>query len=277
MYAYLREHPEIFMSKIKEPMFFVYNEMNGTDPEESSLEKEPDWKDWRPIYKLNDYQRLFMDESSNSKAFGEASTAYLVYPHCAERIHRYNPKMKIIAVLRDPVERAFSNYIMYCNLGLETKTFEEVVSEELAGNRGHMPLGRHYVKLGLYSESIIEYQKWFGKNNVRVYLSSNLNENTNAVLRNVFCFLDVNPNYLPNTKIKHNVSDKRDTSNRWNRGLSALLGNSSYLKYLPVHLQKQIKGEVTASREIKRQLRSFYRDDILQLQSVTGLDLGKWL
>src|SRR5260370_35178685 len=116
-YNYLGQHPQIFMSDIKEPMFFSYNDMSGAQPVVKVDRNEPKWRNWRPVTTLDDYMNLFADMPAGVKAAGEASTAHLANPFCAERIAKFNPPMKIIMILREPVSRAFSNYLMYSALG----------------------------------------------------------------------------------------------------------------------------------------------------------------
>jgi hypothetical protein len=199
---YLSHHPEIFMSDIKEPMFFFYNDMSGAEPVVKLDPNEPKWKNWRPVTILDDYVDLFADMPPGVKAAGEASTAYLANPFCAERIARFNPAMKIIAILREPVSRAFSSYLMYVRLGHEKDSFSNVVEKELSGNKSDLPQGQQYLRLGYYADSISEYQRVFGKENVKIYLNEELKNHPQELFYDVFHFLGLDTSFQPGRKGK---------------------------------------------------------------------------
>ena len=130
IYSYLKQHPQIYMSPVKEPMFFT---LEGKNIDRTEVSRQITLK--TAVNDIEDYQALFQGVS-NEKAIGEASTAYLHCPWCAERIKQYIPDVKLIAILRDPIERAYSNYLMYVRWGLETLDFPEAVrQEETMGNR----------------------------------------------------------------------------------------------------------------------------------------------
>ena len=173
-YVYLSQHPEIFMSEIKEPMFFLFDKENEKS-NKAVDSKEPKWENWKHVTSVDEYKKMFV-APTGIKAAGEASTAYLANPQCAARIHEFNPKMKIIAILRNPVSRAFSNYLMYVRIGHESKSFSKVIKEELNGKRDYLPQGRHYLQLGFYHDSLRTYINTFGKENVKIYLIEELKE-----------------------------------------------------------------------------------------------------
>ena len=117
LYNYLNQHPEIFMSPVKEPMFFTTVECNYTKEEKKSKGLSD------AATTIEDYQKLFRGVE-NEKAIGEASTAYLANPRCAKVIKKYVTDMKLISVLRHPVDRAYSNHKMYVRRGLEKRSFD---------------------------------------------------------------------------------------------------------------------------------------------------------
>ena len=106
LYHYLEEHPEVYMSPIKETNFFSSKQM-----QEQEL-----YYDATPIQSKNQYLELFKDVSQE-KQVGEASVSYLYYTGVAKKILEFNPKAKIVIMLRNPVERAFSHYLMDKRLG----------------------------------------------------------------------------------------------------------------------------------------------------------------
>ena len=105
LYWYLQEHPEVFMSPLKETNFFAY----GVDPEGRLLYGDPELHRF-PIKNLDAYADLFAG-AGDEKAVGEASPIYLECPEAAGRIQQLLPEARIICGLRDPVDRAYSDYL----------------------------------------------------------------------------------------------------------------------------------------------------------------------
>ena len=127
LYHYLNEHPQIEMSSQKEPDYFsdtaiqeqgMYYRKNRIDTEEK-------------------YYSLFNVESKNV-IFGEASVSYLFYKSVAGDIKKYNANAKIIIILRNPIDRAFSHYLMDYRLGLVSDTFDEIVNKTSNNNKVHL-------------------------------------------------------------------------------------------------------------------------------------------
>ena len=109
LYEYLNQHPDIFMSRNKEPRFFALVDHPNRDRWLGrDLDDDPVWKG--SIVNIDDYRALF-DEVDGQVAIGEASPLYLAWSsHAAPAIQRHIPDAKLIACLRDPAERAFSHY-----------------------------------------------------------------------------------------------------------------------------------------------------------------------
>jgi len=154
----------------------------------------------------------------------EATPEYLYYPGVAERIHKYDSKMKLIAILRDPVERAFAAWNMYYNEfdhGIyrplkEVRDFDEAVQDELneieSGSRISDP---GYVRRGLYHEQLLRYFQLFERDQMLILSSRELKNNTSCVIDQVIEFLGLPeyshrgawPSYLVG-KYKREISQK---------------------------------------------------------------------
>ena len=116
LYAYLINTPGIFFSSEKEPGYF-HSISFGRGPA-------------RRVHKQSQYLKLFMGVSTE-KAIGEASPGYLIDPESAKLIHDKVPNAKIIIMLRDPLERAFSHYLMRRTKGVVKQTFHEMVTHNI--------------------------------------------------------------------------------------------------------------------------------------------------
>jgi len=274
LYNYLQQHPEIFMSKNKEPMFFISEDLNLNA-------NRPD-KQYRRylIDNIEDYSALF-DDVTSELAIGEASTAYLPNPLAPKNIRKLIPNAKFIAILRNPIERAYSAYTYNLQKGIDpVSDFKLAIKEEQS--KGNW---RHYVKLGFYSKQIKNYFETFEDNQIKVFLYEDLKYDTNTILKNIFQFLEVDDTYTPDISKEHNV-----TLLPKNKPLHSILTrlkriSFSHKKTKPKKkeglLDKLIKQNLQKpskiSIEVRRDLIEVYRQDILKLQDLIDRDLSTWL
>ena len=184
----LCQHPQIIAPAKKELDFF--NGLNGYD-------------------NFTHYHSMFPIpyHLSSGKITGEASPGYLVHPLCPPRIYNYNPTMKLIVILRDPVARAFSGWNMYRRLinstyppyqqMSERRSFTNAIMEELAVieqtgtcyNAQNKPY--HYVGRGMYAEQLRGYFQYFAHNNLLILEHNELLHNREACLSSVCQFLEI--------------------------------------------------------------------------------------
>ena len=146
LYHYFRQHPQIYMSPNKEPSFFAYEgkAIQLTGPGDQDFHAK------RIVTDLIDYQALFGDRT-NQPAIGEASILYLYAPDAPARIHHYLPDVKLMAVLRNPVDRAFSSYAHLRRDGRESiADFRLALQEEEARIKANWEHQWHYAQLGFY-------------------------------------------------------------------------------------------------------------------------------
>lgn len=160
LYRYLKTHPDVFLPDLKEPLFFAAPEIDAA-----------------PIKKFEDYKALF-PTGSDYKAVGEASAWYLFHPEAPGRIRKYlGGDVKIVAILRNPVDMMFSLYQMRRRFGLEKrdvetalrpcKVAEEVVADSLSDQEY---VGKLYAVRGHYAAQLERYFRQFGRDNVHVMI-----------------------------------------------------------------------------------------------------------
>ena len=134
LYYYLEQHPEIYMSPVKEPNFF------------SSQERE---NAAGAVARIGNYRDLFRGVSGET-AIGEASHSYLYEPGAAAEIRRYAPEAKLIAILRNPIDRAYSHFLHMVRSGTEPlDDFAQALQEEAAGIHKERTF-QDYIGRGLY-------------------------------------------------------------------------------------------------------------------------------
>ena len=273
LYHYLIQHPEIFMSKNKEPMFFIHENINFN-------KNRPAKQYFRfLIDNIEDYIALF-DDVTTELTIGEASTAYLPHPLAPKNIRKLIPNAKFIAILRNPVERAYSAYTYNLQNGLEhLSDFRLAIKEESKGN------WRHYVKLGFYSKQIKNYFETFDHNQIKIFLYEDLKSDPNTVLKSIFHFLEVDDSFTPDISEEHNVT--LIPKNRALHFVLTKLNNiSSSIKtskqrknegLLDKLIKQNLKRPSKLSIEVRRDLIEVYRQDILKLQDLIDRDLSTWL
>jgi len=279
IHSYLKQHPQVYMSPVKEPMFFTLEgkKLDRTRPGHQITLKNG-------VNNIDDYQALFQGVS-NEKAIGEASTAYLHRPWSADRIMRYIPNVKLIAILRDPVERAYSNYLMYVRWGLETLNFPQAVREEEIRISNNYPQGWHYVKLGFYYQPLMHFSGQFHQSQIKVYLYEDFVNSPVRFFQDLFRFLDVDESFVPDMSIKHNVSPFPR-----NKALHSFIMTQNSFKtmlkpFIPSRLRRHLTNDLKKRnlvkpklpQKVRKQLVEVYREDILRLQNLIERDLSKWL
>ena len=281
VYHYLKQHPQVFMSPIKETNFFLHK---GQNPEVLPYLG----KELLVVRKIADYLALF-EEVSKHKAIGEASPLYLADPNAAECIRHYIPHAKLIALLRDPVERAYSAYWMRVRDGRETRSFEQAVEEELCGRLDDLlEIGRrHYVRWGLYARHLKFYFNRFDRSQLAIYLFEDMQADPRGLMRELFRFLDVDDAFAPDTSVHYNASGVPKY-----RLLRPLFGKSALTRTLrrglpgPLYRRAASIQEAWRSRalskppmppKLRRRLLARYRRDILELQAMLNRDLSHWL
>lgn len=189
LYAMLAQHPAVVPPLRKEIHFFD----EGRIP-------YPDFQTYHTYFpvpwRLNCGKMTF-----------EASPSYLYHPNGAKRIHDYSPQMKIVVALRNPVERAYSAWNMYCKFAREgitlpwgipeTRTFDDAIGEELSkiNDTSWSSNRRSYLKRGVYHEQIERYFDCFGRESIHIINYDQLKSHPEQVMKNLCAFLGIDSGY----------------------------------------------------------------------------------
>lgn len=182
LYHYLNQHPEIFMSRVKEPTFFC--------------------EDFQVVKNPITYFELF-DNVKNEKVIGEASHAYLSDPKSPRILKALFPNAKFAIILRNPAERAHSLYLHMRKYNYEKiPTFESALqkedsrflSDEFKKSNPQSFYNFMYFRSGLYGEQIKRYFNFFNKDQFIILKMSDLEIDFALTLEKVFLFLGVSQN-----------------------------------------------------------------------------------
>ncbi|MEE2953720.1 MAG: sulfotransferase [Bacteroidota bacterium] len=259
LFNYLNRHPDINMCSVKEPNYFTYQEI---------LNQKLYYERTGLINTLEKYHSLF-PLKLNSKKSGEGSVSYLFYSGTAKKIYNYNPYAKIIIMLRDPIQRAFSHYLMDYRLGYISEPFNSIIKKESK----HQDLElyyQQYIHLGLYYEQVKRYIDVFGIENVLIINYSDFQNNTQEIIKQVFGFLNVDTNFIIDNIIKYN--QYHAPRSLFILKLRLLLLNLGLDKILPKFIKNYVKRlffvkkeKPVLDSETKIFLKNIFKDDIKQL------------
>jgi hypothetical protein len=282
VYNYLLQHPQIFCSAAKEPGFFAF------EGRKAAFRGPGDRKYNRGcVTDLGRYQELFTG-ARGQHAVGEASTVYLYSPEAPERIQHYLPTVKLVGILRNPVERAYSGYSYLVRDRLEPlSSFEEALAAEdarVAANWQHI---WHHQRLGFYYAQLKRYFDLFPREQIAVYLYDDFKARPVAVIQEMFRFLGVDPAFSPDVSIRYNVSG-RPRSRLLHAALARPNAAKDLLKgLLPAGIRRRIRARLMQRNiqptdrrmapETRGYLIELYREDILKLESLIGRELSHWL
>ena len=282
VYEYLRQHPDVFVSDNKEPGFFALEGQvaDFTGPGDRKFNRTC-------VTSLSRYQSLFT-KVVNQPAVGEASTVYLYSPAAPACIRRHVPAVKLVVILRNPVERAYSGYKYLVRDGLEKLTsFEDALEAEetrIAANWHHI---WHHKRLGFYHDQLKRYFDLFQSDQIAVYLYDDLQARPLAMMQNIFAFVGIDAAFTPDVSVKYNISGEPRS-----RLLHGALAHPNAAKNLvkgmvPAATRRRLRNwlmehnivltETRIAPETRRHLVDLYREDIAKLESLIDRDLSHWL
>jgi hypothetical protein len=290
LYHFLKQHPQIYMSPIKEPHFFCFEGHRPGIEEENPNNVPrrlpgPRHEPTDHITDIDAYRSLFQQVSGKT-AVGEVSPAYIYFPKAVKRIQHYIPNAKLVAILRDPVDRAYSNFLHCVALGREPLTdFAQALEEEEIRVRNNWPSMWHYKRKGLYYHQLKRYFDAFEQDQIKVYLYEDLKADPSGLLRDIFLFLEVNPSFVADTSGQHNISGV--PRNRALHAVYLYLNRPLVKRFVPTSLLEKWREPVRrwlltrppelSGDERKRLVEEIFREDILRLQELIDRDLSRWL
>lgn len=213
LYTALDQHPDVHMSPVKEPNFFAFAEQ---PPDfQAPIDRRPEGVNHTSITEAERYQQLFTGAPVGA-ARGEASHWYLYHPDAPANIEQYAPDAKLIAMLRNPIERAYSEFLHFVRDGDEPlDDFAAALDAEPRRIEANWALGR-YVDRGRYDEQVERYLDRFPDEQLRIYLYDDFASDPEAVRRDLFAFIGVDPSFEPEER-RVNVSGV--PRSRWLHGL----------------------------------------------------------
>lgn len=276
----LKQHSKIFMPQeefYKEPCFFSPSGNLGK-------------------YTLQSYLELYKDATAEHKYVGDASTTYITDPESAGLIHACSPDAKIIVILRNPIERAYSLYNWMRQEGYEwAQSFEKALELEGSRKKKSIPSLLHpnykynylYYESGCYGKQVKRYIDLFGKN-VLVLVFKDLKQDPSGTLEKIYDFLEIDAEPVKN-EVQNPSFDVRSGKLQFLLRYAVtskfvfqkrVLKKKKFSKakrdnLLKIGMKDERPEKINASTY--KRLLSAYKKDIAYLQKITGMDFSFWL
>ncbi len=278
LHYYLRQHPQIFMPFLKETNFFALEgeELNFKNPDQAINQNS--------ITTIEDYQKLF-ESAAHETAIGEASPLYFYSKKAAKAIKHYIPDAKLILILRNPIDRAFSCYTHLLREGYETLSFEDsllIEDQRINENWAHL---WHYTKGGFYYDQLKAYYDLFEEDKIGIFLFEDFCKSSITVLSDIFDFLGVDDTHKLDLT-KQNVSgmpksmilQKFFTRKNFARSALQTIIPNKIRSNAAQNIKKWNLGKKpTLASETRDSLKEVYKEDILKLQGLANRDFSSWL
>jgi hypothetical protein len=294
--AYLEQHPQVYMSPLKETHYFAFE----VRPENFSTEERPriardlcaleeylrsDMRERRfggLVSNWEDYLKLFQNVSDEI-AIGEATPHYLWSETAARNIAARIPHARIIIILRNPVDRAFSDYLHMVAVGAIRRSFREQICANLRCVNKQIGTAWPFLEYGHYHEQVKRYLNEFPRSQIHISLYEELERAPGLLISDLFAFLGVDPGFAVDVAQRHNEPR-----------IPKLAGAVYFLKkwrvwpYLrnlaPRPLRPRLRSLLVRSRVSlamepadRAFLTDYYCDEIGKLATLVDRDLSSWL
>jgi Sulfotransferase domain len=304
LYEYLAAHRDVFMSTVKEPDFFIRPSLALAHPlggtERADL--DADGARFEELAKdLQSYRSLFAGASGQARV-GEASAIYLGNPIAPWHLRGYVPDAKLIAVLRNPTERAFSHLVharrIYAEhgqvgaIGAEGTSVDEAFATAVDTALRDGPFDETksdpevWVQSGFYHLHLTRFLSYFPAEQLKAFLFEDLSERPRELMREIFGFLGVDDTFeLPTTEAFNASVVPRSqrlfsiftTKNSLMRKARALAPTKVRAVAMRTRNRLLGAGKPPLDPGLGSKLEAIYRDDVLALQDHLGRDLSGWL
>ncbi|HYK43524.1 MAG TPA: sulfotransferase [Parafilimonas sp.] len=279
VHFYLGQHPQIFASTKKETGFFSLHYSKGMD-----------------------FYAQFFEGAQKDQVLGETTPTYCFLPYVAERIHKHYPNAKLLLCLRNPVERAFSSWLMATGLGRERLPFDAVMEkskrmynqmkETLAGpgaeefwiennpNAKFAPLEITSIIAGEYAQMLKLYYRYFKPGQIKIIRFEDIYKNLDPTLSDIFSFLGVDPNFVVPNKESVNFYFDRSINEVFYKVFGLKTGRA-IIDAVPKSVKNKLKHSLKKpppklTMEQRVRYWEFFKDDVAELESMLDADFSYW-
>ncbi|MEP4486530.1 MAG: sulfotransferase [Halioglobus sp.] len=282
LFELLREHSDIAMPLEKEVPFFTEQDCSA--------------ENWKA------FSNQYYGAQSKDKLWGKATPQYMSDPYVPQRLYNLMPDTKLVAILRDPVERTYSHYQMGRRRATEDNTFEDAITQLLASDCDQVPaLPSHldgyesesdfYIRWSEYGRVLSNYLRYFDEGQLLVLYTEDLEQHPEATLDRLLAFLELSPGYRPaalgkkvhaggsNNLIPHALRTKLRSIGPlfwlWQQVPAARQGRLRFL-YEQWNTRKSENNEVPLSQPLRKKLEAHFSRDLQKLMGMP-IDLPPWV
>ena len=294
LYHYLKQHPDIYLSPLKEPHYFskdIHPEEFSRSFAQNKLQDiasyvEGPMEEYHAgfVREWEHYTKLFKN-AEGKKAIGELSTSYLYSKVAAHEIRSALGDIKIIICLRNPIQRAYSHYRMNLWTGnSKAPTFMQALKDDEAHQPKVWGNAHLYVDIGKYYQQVKRYYDEFSSDNICIIFAEDLKNETSEVVKRLYNFLGVDSNFAPDTSEIHNeVFTPKFKALTWMlnaTGIRPFIKRISGKKMKGIIVKALFKDQAEKgqlSSDERKYLNAIYKEDIIKLQDLIGRDLSHWI
>lgn len=279
-YNYVKQHPSIYVSPVGKTNFFVSSFVDGR-PRNEDLDFTPEQIEKLnfPITTEESYQQLFQDIPEDKTVLGEISPMYLNSFVAAQKLKTSNPNVKLIAMLRNPADRAYSGYQMQLRKEREERDFASNLNPEEV-----------YIRGGFYYDQLKRFFDVFDRSQIKIFLFEDFKQNPQQIIKEMFDFIGVDNSFVPDLETKFNQGgvpkNKGLYSFIFNSPLTKKIVKSSIIPMLPKELRTKLEFNLRSNLlskpepmtlQTRKTLQEIYQEDILKLEGLIERDLQQWL
>lgn len=274
LFEILKHHSDVYVPADKE-MHFFSNEDNYI--------KGIEW-----------YESKYYEESGNKKIRSDFTPNYLSYPGCAKRIYDLiGPDVKLLIVLRQPIARAYSHYLMYKAKGYENLSFFDALKEEEKRQNDAKTAEKYnYIGKGRYNEQIKEYLNYFDRKNIMfLVFEYDIVKNMDKTIRDIERFLNINHDNALDKYLNVKANSSREV--KWQMFMSKIQNPSKNLKKFSHFMfsekvrrdikkimlkfgTKNIENTALGDAEVKMLTNKYYHGMIDAIELIIEKDLSVW-
>lgn len=280
LFAYLKQHPDVFLPK--KELYYFCSDLTFLAP---------------PL--PEDIYLSYYKDATNQKAVGDASVYYLVSPHAAASIKKFNPGARIIIMLREPVSMVYSLHSQLLSNGdEEIENFEEALAaEEQRIKDGKVNYFHHgpleavfYTHIAKYYDQVKRYLDIFGKDSVHIILFDDFVRNPEGEYRKVLSFLglrdvmpesfeSLNPNKAARSRavLRFIINPPKFVKTLGRVILPHHSGRREAVMDTLWKMNTKYEQRAPIKNETKEKLKDIYRGDVEKLQQLINRDLSNWL
>ena len=278
LYHYLNEHPEIYMPQKKELHFFTHKIISKlrSGPKDGVVKET----------QINSSEKYldYFNSVTKELAIGDASPSYINYPSEFSQIKKYLNDPKVIIIIRDPINRAYSNYLHLKREYRETLTFKDAINSEEDRIKNKYSDFWYYKFNSTYYDKIVEAKRVFSK--VLVLTAEELNNDPSATLNKVYKFLAVDDSFsFEKISTRFNVGGiyKKNLftkflfqPSRFKNTLKKFIKPTAFVKIIFMRLSSIFRSEPEQiEEEVIEQLKGHFKNDVENLKNL-NINVSKW-